>query len=88
MTGIFEFVGKTYKEIRGSSIDKIFVAPYTTKNQVFGGDIRMTSFLFGETVNEVEVINEVNLDWSKEKVIFLDTEVTFKNRVLSTDFSC
>lgn len=58
------------------------------RNQVFGGDIRMTSFLFGETVNEVEVINEVNLDWSKEKVIFLDTEVTFKNRVLSTDFSC
>ena len=58
------------------------------RNQVFGGDIWMTSFLFGETVNEVEVINEVNLDWSKEKVIFLDTEVTFKNRVLSTDFSC
>ena len=58
------------------------------RNQVFGGDIRMTSFLFGETVNEVEVINEVNLDWSKEKVIFSDTEVTFKNRVLSTDFSC
>lgn len=55
---------------------------------MFGGDIRMTSFLFGQTVNEVEVINEVNLDWSKEKVIFLDTEVTFKNRVLSTDFSC
>lgn len=58
------------------------------RNQVFGDDIRMTSFLFGETVNEVEVINEVNLDWLKEKVIFLDTEVTFKNRVLSTDFSC
>ena len=81
-------LAKLTKKYVDHQLTKYLLHHIRQRNQVFGGDIRMTSFLFGETVNEVEVINEVNLDWSKEKVIFLDTEVTFKNRVLSTDFSC
>ena len=43
-----------------------------------------------EFINEINSFNSTikfTADWSKEKVNFLDIEVTFKNGVLSTDLS-
>ena len=87
---IFEFVGKIYKEIRRSSIGKIFAPPYAIKKpSVWWRYIDGKCFVWRKVEEPLkEVLNEVNLDRSKEKVIFLDPEVTFKNGILSTDFSC
>ena len=58
---------------------------------MFGGGILTTYFLFFILflfINEINSFHptiKFTADWSKEKFIFLDVEVTLKNGVLSTD---
>ena len=59
---------------------------------MFDGGISTTYFLFGDMVKNllknlsIRSIHFIQLsNWSKEKVNFLDGEVTLKNGVLSTD---
>ena len=77
-----------YGSFRGKGLSKV------KRNRMFGGGKLMIYFLFGNMVKRKELINEINsfhptikftADWSKEKVNFLDVEVTLNNGVLSTD---
>ena len=48
-------------------------------------DIFFILFLFINEINSFHPTIKFTADWSKEKFIFLDVEVTLKNGVLSTD---
>ena len=77
-----------YGSFRGKGLSKV------KRNRMFGGGKLMIYFLFGNMVKRKELINEINsfhptikftADWSKEKVSFLDVDVTLNNGVLSTE---
>ena len=76
---IFEFSDKTYKQIRRTAIGNWHNIFFIWEH----GEESLKEF-----INEIDSFHstiKVTADWSKEKVNFLDVEVTLKNGVLSTD---
>ena len=96
---IFEFSDKTYKQIRRTAsmtvLEEKILNKVKKKPNVWWRYIDDIFFIWEHGEESLkEFLNEINsfhstikftADWSKEKVNFLDVEVTLNNGVLSTD---